>query len=167
MTGAAVDLRRLSVWELAGVGASVVLIASLVALPWFSLAHTPTRRAGDGFICGDGHYRCTGFAALPVARWVLIVAACASPVLAYILARGHSVRWPPGEMTMIIGSLAAMLIGYNGIVDKPGAGVAEAGVGLDYGYVIGLIAAIVIAVCGTMRAAETELRRPRRPPGVL
>lgn len=161
------SLRRVSCWEIAGVAASIVLVASLVALPWFSLAHTATRRAGDGFLCGAGHYRCTGFQAFPLLRWVLIVAPCSSPILAYILARGHTIRWPPGEMTMIIGTLSAMLIAYNGIVDKPGSGIAEAGIGLDYGYVIGLACAVVIAFAGTMRAAETELRRPRRPPGVL
>jgi hypothetical protein len=163
----AFDLRRVSRWELVGVAASVVLVASLVALPWFSLAHTATRRAGDGFLCGAGHYQCTGFAAFPLLRWVLIVAACSSPILTYILARGRAMRWPPGEMTMIVGTLSAMLIAYNGIVDKPGAGIAEAGIGLDYGYVVGLACAIAIAIAGTMRAADTELRRPRRPPGVL
>jgi hypothetical protein len=161
------DLRRLSPWEIAGVAASVVLVASLTLLPWFSLADTPTRGAGDGFVCGTGRFHCTGFEAFPLIRWVLIVAACASPILAYILARGHAVRWPPGEMTMIIGTLGAMLIGYNGIVDKPGAGIAEAGVSLDYGYAIGLAAAVVIATCGTMRAAEADLGRPRQPPGVM
>jgi hypothetical protein len=167
MTPRGFDLRRLSGWEIAGVTASLVLVASLALLPWFSLADTPTRRAGDGFMCGAGHFRCTGYQAFPLIRWVLIVAACASPILAYILARGHTVRWPPGEMTMIIGSLAAILIAYNGIVDKPGAGIAEAGVSLDYGYAVGLAAAVVIATCGTMRAAEADLGRPRQPPGVL
>jgi hypothetical protein len=161
------DVRRLSRWEVAGLAASLVLVVSLVALPWFTLAHTSTRGAGDGFLCGAGNYRCTGFESFPLLRWVLIAAACSSPLLAYVLARGHPLRWPPGEMTMIIGTLSAMVIAYNGIVDKPGTGIAEAGVHLDYGYALALAATVVIAVAGTMRAAETELRRPKRPPGVL
>jgi hypothetical protein len=160
-------MKRLSVWEVVGVAASAGLIVSLLALPWFSLAHTATRRGGDGFICGIGNYHCTGFEAFPLLRWVLIVAACASPALAFILVRGRTLRWPAGELTMIVGTVSAMLVAYNGVVDKPGGGIAEAGVSLDYGYFIGLACAIAIALAGTMRAAEATMRETRQPPGMV
>ena len=47
---------------------------------------------------------------------------------------------------MIAGFTATVLIAYNGIIDKPGSGPAEIGVGLDYGYWIALVCAIAIAV---------------------
>ena len=40
---------------------------------------------------------------------------------------------------MVGGFAAFVLIGYNGIIDKPGSGIAETGVSLDYGYWIALL----------------------------
>ncbi len=64
---------------LGGIG-SIVLIISILFLPWYSLGHTvsrdPSSQSYDPstFICGTGNYSCTGFqtfpiAALATARW--------------------------------------------------------------------------------------------------
>ena len=51
---------------------------------------------------------------------------CCSPprlaplILAYIVARGHKISWAPGELTMVVGFTAFVLIRYNGIIDPPG-----------------------------------------------
>lgn len=154
-------------WEAVGLVASAALLASLLFLPWYSLADTPTRMAGDAFVCGAGRLSCTGFQTFPLMRWVLVAVALASPILLFLLIRGGGVGWPLGELTMMAGSLGAVLIGYNGIIDRPGVGVEEAGISLAYGYVIALVAAIAIALSGMMRAAEMSGPRSRRPPGVL
>ena len=92
------------------------------------------------------------------------LAALAPLILAYILVRGHKLSCPPGEMTMIAGFAAAVLIVYNGIIDKPGSGPAEIGVSLDYGYWIALLCAIVIAGVGFTRSVESGRgARPARP----
>jgi hypothetical protein len=154
-------------WELVGVVGSVALVVSLVFLPWYSLADTPTRLAGDGFICGSPHLSCTGFATFPLMRWAIVAVAVASPALVYVMARGHAVGWPLGEVAMMAGTLGVVLIAYNGIIDRPGIGVEEAGISLAYGYVIALVASIAIALSGVVRAAEMGGQRARRPPGVL
>jgi hypothetical protein len=154
-------------WEVAGIVASVALVVSLLFLPWYSLADTPTRMAGDGFVCGAGRLSCTGFQTFPLMRWAIIGVALASPVLLLVLVSGRAVGWPLGELTMMAGALGAVLIGYNGILDRPGIGVEEAGISLAYGYAIALAACIVIAVSGMMRAAEMGGQKARRPPGVL
>ena len=41
---------------------------------------------------------------------------------------------------MVVGFALMVLIGYNGIIDKPGSGPAEVGVSLDYGYWVALLA---------------------------
>lgn len=146
--------------------ASLLLLVSLIFMPWYTLDHNPARQAGENFICGANNYSCTGFETFPILRWLLILAALAPVILAYILVRGHRLSWPPGEMTMVAGFAATVLILYNGIIDKPGSGQAEIGVGLDYGYYVALVAAFVIGCTGFTRSQEGQ-RRVRKAPGTV
>jgi hypothetical protein len=153
--------------------ASLLLLASLLFMPWYSLSHgTPVRQLGNpsydpsAFVCGGHDYSCTGFATFPIMRWFLILAALAPVILAYILVRGNRLSWPPGEMTMVAGFTATILILYNGIIDKPGSGQAEIGVSLDYGYWIALVAAFIIGCTGFTRSQEGQ-RRVRKAPGTV
>jgi len=59
-----------------------------------------------------------------------------------------------------------VLIGYNGIIDKPGSGVVENFVSLDYGYWIALLASIAIAITGFLRSQAGQ-RRQRKAPGTV
>jgi hypothetical protein len=70
-------------------------------------------------------------------------------------------------MTMIAGFAATVLIAYNGIIDKPGKGPGEIGVGLDWGYWVALLAAIAIAVVGFTRSVESGPRKTRKAPGTV
>lgn len=165
--GHRIEAPRPGPWEVVGVVASIALVVSLLFLPWYSLAETPTRVAGDGFICGGTRLHCTGFDTFPLMRWAILGIALAAPALLYVLARRHVVGWPLGEITMMAGSLGVVLIAYNGIIDKPGVGVEEAGISLAYGYLIALVACLAIALSGMMRASEMGAQKTRRPPGVL
>jgi hypothetical protein len=153
--------------------ASTLLVVSLLFMPWYSLSVSANvaRQPGpnfnpDAFICGKGDLSCTGFETFPIMRWLLIAAALAPLILAYILVRSHRLSWPPGEMTMVAGFAAAVLIIYNGIIDKPGSGIAEQGVSLDYGYWVALVSAVVIAATGFTRSQEGQ-RRVRKAPGTV
>jgi hypothetical protein len=158
---------------LAGAIASLLLIVAILFLPWYELGANPQRVVGgpdynaDANICGAGETTCTGFETFPILRWLLLLAALAPLILAYIIVRGHKLSWPPGEMTMIAGFSATVLIAYNGLIDKPGTGPAEIGVSLDYGYWIALLAAIAIAVVGFTRSVESGPRKTRKAPGTV
>ena len=160
---------------LVGGTASLLLILSLLFLPWFSVDLSVPQRVeanteqfnADSFLCGTGEDSCTGFDTFPILRWLLLLAALAPLILAWILVRGHKLSWAPGEMTMIAGFAAFVLIAYNGIIDKPGTGPAEIGIGLDYGYWIALLAAIVIAGTGFTRSVESAPHRTRKAPGTV
>jgi len=151
--------------------ASLLLIISILFLPWYTLDANPQRLAPDTsedvWVCGVGEYECTGFETFPILRWLLLLAALAPPILAWILIRGHKLSWAPGEMTMVAGFAALVLIGYNGIIDRPGSGPAEIGVSLDYGYWIALISSIVIAATGFTRSLESGERKTRKAPGTV
>lgn len=161
-----VDAPRPGRWEAVGAAGSIALAVSVVFLPWFSLAHTPTRMTGDGFVCGAERFSCTAFETFPRMRWLLLAIALVPLVSAYVLARGPR-GWPLGEITAMAGSLGAVLILYNGLIDRPGVGVEEAGIAIGYGYAIALAGTIAIAVAGMMRVSDTGAQRTRRPPGVL
>jgi hypothetical protein len=150
---------------LGGVG-SIVLIVSILFLPWYSLSHTPTRAAQDAWICGTGDYSCTGFDTFPVLRWFLLAGALAPLILGWILVRGHQLSWAPGEATMVVGFVEIVLIGYNGLIDKPGSGPQEIGVSLDYGYWLALLGAIAIAATGFLRS-QVGQKRERKAPGTV
>ena len=168
------DFSRLNTGRvLAGAIASALLVIAILFLPWYTLGDVPSRIPtsesynSESFICGEGEFSCTGFETFPILRWLLLLAAIAPLILAYIIVRGHKLSYPPGEMTMIAGFTATVLIAYNGIIDRPGSGPAEIEVGLDYGYWIALLCSIAISVVGFTRSIESGPRRTRKAPGTV
>jgi hypothetical protein len=164
------DFSKLSRSEWLGLAASALLVIAVLFLPWYDLAANPARggSAGvDGFLCGEGEFSCTGFETFPILSWLLLAAALAPWILAYIVVRGHKLSWPPGELTMTVGFTAFILIAYNGIVDPPGAGNQEIGITKTIGYYVALFSALGIAVAGIGRAMEVAKDAPRKAPGTV
>ncbi|HEX2129202.1 MAG TPA: hypothetical protein VHF58_08290 [Solirubrobacterales bacterium] len=164
------ELSRLNTGRVAvGALASILLAVSVLFLPWFDydLAGVEKPPESDSWICGVDDTSCTGYETFPILRWLLLLAALAPAILAWIIARGHKLSYPPGEMTMIAGFAAAILIGYNGIIDKPGSGPAEIGLGLDYGYWLALLSALTIAAVGWTRSMESGAKQGRKAPGTV
>jgi hypothetical protein len=136
-------------------------------LPWFSVERGP----GDRDLCGQGVEECSGFDTftffttliIPGMDLLLVAGAIAPWILVWIVVRGHTLSWPPGEVTMIVGAIAATLILYNGIVDRVGTGEF---VSLDIGWYLGLLGSLAIVAGG----AISQIRRggvTRRPPGTF
>ena len=159
------DFSKRSKTDLIGAVAAILMVVSLLFLDWFSLAQTPPREAGEDFVCGLGAYTCTGFETFPILRWLLLASALAPAILGYILIRGHKLSYPPGEMTMIVGFTAFVLILYNGIIDKPGSEGEEIGVSLEIGYYVALLAAAGRAAAGVGRMMEAG--STRKTPGTV
>jgi hypothetical protein len=148
--------------------ASALLLASLLFLPWFELTDTPERAESNSWLCGTDEFSCTGFETFTIMRWLLIGAALAPAILAWILIRGHKLTWPPGEMTMVVGFAAFVLILYNGIIDKPAPEEGlEFGTSLAWGYWVALVAAAAIAATGFFRSAEERGPVRRKAPGTV
>jgi hypothetical protein len=146
--------------------AAILLLLSILFLPWFELTDSPTRDENPdvNYICGTGELSCTGFETFPILRWLLIGACFAPLILAYIIVRGHKLSWAPGEMTMVVGFAAFVLILYNGIIDRPSE---TFGVDLAYGYWIALLSALGIAITGFTRSVESGPRKTRKAPGTV
>ena len=161
---------------LVGGAAAILLILSLIFLPWFELETNP-QRAGDpdenpnfnedAFVCGTGDFECTGFETFPILRWLLIAACFAPLILAWIIVRGHRLSWAPGEMTMVVGFTAFILVFYNGVIDRPGSQTSEIQVGLEIGYWLALLATAMMATTGFLRSQESGGRVRRKAPGTV
>ena len=156
-----------------GGAASLLLLLSLLFLPWYDLGRITQRQEGhpdyspDSFVCGEVDFTCTGFETFPILRWLLLAAALAPAILAWILIRGHKLSWAPGELTMVVGFTAFVLVFYNGVIDRPGTEIAESGIGLDWGYFIALLATALMSATGFLRSQESGGRRARKAPGTV
>jgi hypothetical protein len=160
-----VDTTKLSRSEVIGMIAAVVLIGSLF-LEWFSLdPEGVTRDEEDDWVCGEGNNTCTGFDTFPILRLLLLGAASAPFILAWIVIRGHALSWPRGELTAIVGLTAFVLIAYNGLVDKPSPN--DLGVSLSYGYWVAILASLGIFISGGLRAVESGGGSRRKPPATF
>jgi hypothetical protein len=149
-----------SLWlrgEYYGFVGSAVLLGSLF-LPWYGTSSNPNAKINGLRGTFDAFQT---FKVLDI----LLVAACTAPfILAWIVARGHALTWRPGEVTMIVGMTAFVLIVLNGVIlGKPGDPDSE--IQLKIGWFIGLLGSAGICAAGVLRQAEQA--RDRKPPGVL
>jgi hypothetical protein len=161
------DAAKLDRSELIGMCAALVLVISLF-LEWYSLSTDPSvvQRGNESanWACGVGNTSCTGWNTFPIVSILLVLAAAAPFILAWIVMRGHALSWPRGELTAIVGLTAFVLIAYNGIVDKPQEGLEMS---LSFGYWLALLASIGIFISGGFRAVESGGGARRKPPATF
>src|SRR3954451_348997 len=164
---AELDASKLDRSEIIGMLTAGILILSLF-IPWYSLSTDPSvvQRGTDpgNWACGFGDSSCSGWETFPILRWLLIAAAAAPFILAWIVIRGHALSWPRGELTAIVGLTAFVLIAYNGIVDKPQDGLE---ISLGIGYWIALLACVGIFISGGFRAGARGGGGAGKPPATF
>jgi hypothetical protein len=155
------SLKRLTWSEVMGFVAAGVLLGSLW-LPWFSTSDgNPNSKITTAHI-GPGQ-SATAWQTFRILD-IVLAAACIAPfILAYIVARNAELSWKPGEVTMIVGITALVLVLCNGLIlGKPKPGIE---ISFAYGYPIALLGAAGMFVSGFLRQAlHTDARKP---PGVL
>jgi hypothetical protein len=151
------DFRQLDRGELVAVLGGAILGVS-VFLAWFTL--------GDRFAtlgtCRGPNTPCSAWRSLMIIRYLLLVAAIAPAILAWIILRGHALSWPRGEMTAIIAIAALTFILFRGLVDRPGTPPGE--ISITYGWWIGLVGGVLILIGSVWRAQESA--GTRKPPGL-
>ena len=151
------DLTKLRSGEVTAAIAGIVL-----AIAIFLPAYSPNLSNPNATVAGE-RADASIWVAQHVIRILLLLAAIAPVVLVYIIARGHQLSWPRGEMTAVIGLVAATLLFYSGIIDRPGEPSGE--ISLAIGWYLAFVAALVVAGGGAIRSSEFE--RKRKPPGVM
>lgn len=152
------DLSRLNRGELIAAAGGILLGISIF-LSWYTL--------GNGFAhlnsCRGPHSSCSGWNSLTILRFAFLLAALAPAILAWIIARGHALAWPRGELTAVVAVIALILIIFRGLIDKPGSPNQE--IGVDFGWFVALIGGALILAGSLWRSQESAPRR--KPPGVL
>ena len=126
-------------------------------LPWYGTSDNPNALidgARGDFSAWEVH---------PIMRWLLLAAAAAPLILAWIVLRDHELSWPRGELTAVVAMAALGLVLYAGIVSRPGEPRSQ--IALQIGWFLALVGLVLMLVGGAKRAAEIERRR--KPPGVL
>jgi hypothetical protein len=151
------DFRQLDRGELLAVLGGAILGVS-VFLAWFSL--------GDKFAvlgsCRGPNTPCSAWKSMMIIRYLLLIAAVAPAVLAWIVIRGHALSWPRGEMTAIIAIAALTFTLFRGVIDRPGAPPGQIGVAV--GWWVGLGGSVLILIGSVWRAQESA--NVRKPPGL-
>jgi hypothetical protein len=134
------------------------LLAVSVFLPWYGTDPANRFARIDGARCDQSCWEVH-----PILRWLMLAAAVAPFILAYIIATDTKLSWARGEMTMVTSIAALGLIFYNGVIDRPGE--PSAAISVKYGWFLALLAALVMTVASAMRSSEHE--RARKPPGTI
>jgi hypothetical protein len=151
------NFTRLGRGELiAAIGA--VLLAVGLFLPWYA-----TNADNRNAVINGTRGTVSGWSAHPILHWLLLAAAAAPLILAWVILRDHQLSWPRGEMTAVVGMIAIVLVLYVGLVDRPGTPSGQ--ISLKLGWFVSVLGCALIVAGGAIRAGGTE--RPRKPPGVL
>jgi hypothetical protein len=113
--------------------------------------------------CKGPDTSCTGWGSLPVLRFLLLLAAVAPAILAYIIVRGHALSWPRGELTAVTALVALTATLFVGVLDKPGSPPEE--IAISTGWWVAMVGDLLILTGSIWRSKESGARR--KPPGVL
>ena len=134
-----------------------LLLALAIFLPWYGTSENPNA-AIDG---ARGDF--SAWQVHPILRWLLLLAALAPLILAWIVLRDHELSWPRGELTAVVAMTALVLVLYNGVVTRPGDPRSQ--IGLQLGWFLAVVGILLMMAGGAKRA--TEVQRVRKPPGVM
>ena len=135
-----------------------LLLAICLFLPWYETDPDNPNAAIDG---ATGAL--SGWQVHQILRWLLLLAAAAPFILVWIVIREHELSWPRGELTAVAAIAAFGLVGYSGLLDRPGS--PSGAISLQLGYFGALLGTILMIAGGAMSAGQTE--RVRKPPGVM
>jgi hypothetical protein len=150
---------RLDRGEALAVVGGLVLAISLF-LTWYTLSN----QYASLHSCRGPKGSCSGWSSLGPLSVIIVIAAIAPVVLAYIVVRGHALSWPRGELTALCSIVALVLTLFLGFIDKPGSPSGE--IHISYGWFLAMLGGLLILIGALVRSQESGGRR-RKPPGVL
>ena len=133
-------------------------LAVSIFLPWFHLKSEFVTLAGR-----KGPDTVSAWQTFSITRWLLLFAAIAPFILAYIIANDMALSWPRGEMTAVVAIAAFGLVAYHTLIDKPGS--ASSLISLRYGVFLAFLSTAAMLVGAATRSSEVE--RARKPPGTI
>ncbi len=152
------ELKSLNRGEVIAVIGGLLLGVS-VFLPWFHLGNSHAVLNS----CKGPDTNCSGWDSLSAFRYLILLAAIAPLILAWVIARGHALAWPRGELTAVVAVLALVMVLFRGLIVAPGTPPEE--IDVTWGFWVALAGSLLILVGAVWRSQESAPRR--KPPGVL
>jgi CDP-diglyceride synthetase len=146
-------------------GEALAVIGGLIlALSLFLSWYTLNNQYASLHSCRGSGASCSGWSSLGAFSVIIVIAAIAPVVLAYIVVRGHALSWPRGELTALCSLVAIVVTLFLGFIDKPGSPRGE--IHISYGWFLAMLGGVLILIGAVVRSQESGGRR-RKPPGVL
>src|ERR1700760_3318248 len=142
------NIKELDRGELVAVVGGVLLGVSLF-LSWYSLGN---RNAVLGS-CRGPNSTCTGWASLSALRFLVLLAAVAPLILAWIIVRGHALSWPRGELTAVTAMVALVMTLFVGVIDHPGSPPGE--ISVTTGWWVAVAGSLLILFGSVWRSKES------------
>jgi hypothetical protein len=152
-------LSRLELEEVVAIIGGLLLAGGLF-LAWYTLSGPNGQIGPVRFPDKD----VTGWEALTVMRYLLLAAAAAPIILAYIVVRGHALSWPRGEVTAVVAVTALTLVAVRGFIVRPGQPPGSIGVGI--GFWVSLAGTLIMFVAAARHRAASD-DAGKKPPGVM
>jgi hypothetical protein len=152
------NFKQLDRGEIIAMVGGIVLGISLI-LNWFSLGNALASLNS----CHGPNGHCSGWNSLTILRYLLLLAAVAPLILAWIIVRGHALSWPRGELTAVTALAALTFVIFRGLIQRPGNPSGE--ISIDWGWGVALAGGLLILIGSIWRSREKA--EPRKPPGVL
>jgi hypothetical protein len=148
---------RLHVLDYIGMVGGAVLAVS-VFLPWYGTDPDNRFAVIDGrrgdISCWEAH---------TILPWLLLLAATAPFVLAYIIVKDKPLSWVRGEMTAVASIVAMGLILFNGALDRPGS--PSSAITLQVGWFLAVVGSLLMFYASARRVVSVAT--PRKPPGTI
>src|SRR4029079_9622225 len=98
-----------------------------IFLPWY-VPNTDNRNA----VVAGSREAVSAWQTYGLLRFLLLASAIAPLILAYVIIRDHELSWPRGELTAVVAIAAFGIIGYLGVIDRPGDPPREIGLGIGW-----------------------------------
>src|SRR6476619_4641042 len=99
-------MQRLTVKELVAMAGGLLLGIAVFA-PWYAVVSPLATLGGNR---GIGEY--SAWEVHQILRWLLLLAAIAPFILAYIILRDHQLTWARGELTAVVSIIALGVLLY-------------------------------------------------------
>ena len=148
------DLSKLQKGEFIAIAGGVLLAVGLF-LDWYATKGLGRINGAAGAMSGwDVH---------TTIRYLLLAAALAPLILAYIIVRDHALSWPRGEMTAVVAIASFGLLTYNGLLAQPGT--SNDLTTLEAGWYVAVLGTLLMLGGSAVRSSKVE--RKRKPPGTL
>ncbi len=128
-----VRVSRLRSGEIIAAAAAVILLVDLVAVSWYS-------------VTADSAVSATGWQALSVMRWLILLAVAVALALAWFQAARRAPALPSSlsVIATVLGAITTLSLIWRVLISLPGPDGASLGIGADPGAYIGLLSALVL-----------------------